>query len=206
MAAEVETASPMTRAARSRQLLAWAVIAFLSVPPTIVLHELGHYAVAKLFRFPGITLHYGSVEDGADEAGLPAWQRGWKSLAGPAATILLVGASCLAAWRFGPHPLAVAPGFAAGARSVLIGGAFLGWSVTQGRQTNGSFDEALVARHLGLPVELVMGGLTIAVLGGCVYLARTVPARGRWATLAAIGAGVAGGIGFWALVGPSLLP
>jgi hypothetical protein len=45
MTAEVEIASPSPRSARIRRLFVWAVVAFLSVPPTIVLHELAHHVV-----------------------------------------------------------------------------------------------------------------------------------------------------------------
>lgn len=206
MTSETETATPPPRSAMIRQLLIWACVTFLFVPPTIVIHELGHYAVAKAFRFPNVALHYGSVSDDAETAGLPKWKRGLKSAAGPSVTVILVLASCLATHRYGVRPLTVAPGFAAGVRSVLIGVAYLGVLATSGRPTKGGFDEAQAARQLGLPIELVVGVFTILVLAGWVDLARRLPKQGRWATLIASAMGIGAGIGIWALIGPKLLP
>ena len=46
----------------------------------------------------------------------------------------------------------------------------------------------------------------VAVLAGWIYLARLLPAEGRWAKLMATAVGVGAGIGLWAVIGPWLLP
>lgn len=108
----------------TRRWLGWAGVAALASPIAIVLHELGHFGAAEAFGFPETTLHFASVSDGADGAGFPDWQHGMKALAGPAVTLVLVLGFAVSARRSGSHPFAVAPAFAAGVRTVVLGGAY----------------------------------------------------------------------------------
>lgn len=188
--------------------LMWSGVAVLAAPVAIVLHEIGHFVVAEAFGFPDVVLHYTFVSDGAEEAGFPAWQRGVKAIAGPVVTLVLVLGSVAVMRKIGPHPLAVAPAFAAGVRAVILGGAYLLVRILHPeRAYDGNFDELNAARHLDLSPDFVMGVSVIAILGTWIYVARHIPAPIRWKALAAITLGTIVGIATWvSFVGPMLLP
>ena len=55
-----DSAQP-ARASRKRVALRWGLWGVLSMPPTVLLHELGHFLVFWGLGFPGAALHYGSA-------------------------------------------------------------------------------------------------------------------------------------------------
>ena len=206
---EVTTATPETHhAAREQRWLVWAGVAALAAPLAIVLHELGHFVFAKGFGFPDVSFHFSSVNDGAEDAGYPLWQQGIKGLAGPAVTIALVVGFTVAARRYGPGPLTVAPAFAAGVRAVILGGAYLLVRVLHPeRVSQGNFDELNAARRLGLPTDLVMAVSVLAVVAAWIYLVRLLPKTIRWKALGATAAGTIVGVVLWvSIIGPVVLP
>ncbi len=180
----------------------------MAAPLAIVLHELGHFVFAKGFGFPDVSLHFSSVNDGADDAGYPLWQQGIKGLAGPAVTIMLVLGFTVAARRHGLGPFTVAPAFAAGVRAVILGGGYLLVRILHpGRVSQGNFDELNAARRLGLPTDLVMAVSVLTVVAAWVYLVRLLPKPIRWKALGATAAGTTIGVVVWVgIIGPIVLP
>ena len=67
----------------ARGLLVCFFLAAATAALLTFLHELAHYLVGAAFDFPGLTFEPTAVKDTAEAAGLPAWQRALKSVAGP---------------------------------------------------------------------------------------------------------------------------
>ena len=203
------TASPETLASAEKQRwLLWFGVAVLAAPLAIVLHELGHFTLAKAFGFPDVSFHFSSVNDGAEGAGYPLWQQGIKGLAGPAVTLALVLGFTVAARRYGPGPFTVAPAFAAGVRAVILGGAYLlVRTLHPERAAQGNFDELNAARRLGLSTDLVMAVSVLSIVAAWAYLFRLLPKPIRWKALGATAAGTVVGVVLWvSIIGPIVLP
>jgi hypothetical protein len=187
--------------------LAWAVTAALAAPLGIILHELAHLLAGLVFGFPELALHYGSVSDRAAESGFPEWQRGIQAAAGPLATLLIVLGCCGAVTRVGSKPWAVAPAFAAGVRSLVIGVGYLIARMLRRPSEGANFDELNAARHLGVAVEPVIAINVLILLAAWVFLIRRAPRGQRIATLSAIAVGTTGGLALYiGWLGPWLLP
>lgn len=194
------------KSGRAAPWLPWIGTAAVAAPLTIVLHELGHLLAAHAFGFPEVALHYGSVSDGAKEAGFPLWQQGVKSAAGPLVSLGIVLACCYGAVRVGPRPWAVAPAFAAGVRSILIGVAYL---VARVRQpgARGNFDEMNAARSLGLAPEFVVAANVLLLLAAWSFLVRRIPRDRRAGAIAGTVVGTFAGLALYiAWLGPWMLP
>ena len=202
-AAITETSQPV----RQRWLV-WFGAALLAAPLAIVLHELGHFTLAKAFGFPNVSFHFSSVSDGADAAGYPLWQQGLKALAGPAVTLALVLGFTAAARRYGPGPLTVGPAFAAGVRAFILGGAYLLVRVLHPeRVAQGNFDELNAARRLGLSADLVMAVSVLTIVAAWIYLVRLLPKAIRLRALGVTAAGTVVGVVLWvSVIGPIVLP
>lgn len=190
---------------RDSSLWLWFGAAVLAAPATIVLHELGHFIAAHTFGFPDVVLHHGSVSDGAAENGYPRWQIGLKAAAGPLVTLAVVLGCCYAVTKVGPRPWAIAPAFAAGLRSVAIGGAYM-FTRLRFPGSRGNFDELNAARGLGLSADLVVAANVGLLVAAWVFLIRRIPQR-RLRVLGATTAGAVTGLALYiAWLGPTLLP
>ena len=184
----------------------WVLFAAIAGPIGIVIHELGHFLVAHAFGFPDVVLHFGSVSDGAAEAGAPQWQQGLKAGAGPFVTLALLGVCCGATVRFGAQPWIVAPGFAIGIRSALVGLAYLS-ARFRGSAGTADLDELNFARALGLSMDAVMAISTALVLVGWIFLASSISPGDRLKSLMAAAAGTAAGVILYVnWLGPWILP
>lgn len=189
-----------------RPLLAWAGAAAVAVPVGIVLHELGHYLVAAALGAPDLHLHYDHIS--ANEAVIPAGERGAIALAGPIVTLLIVVGFSAAALRSGPRALLIAPVFAAGWRTA---GLTLGYWITRVAEpaalAGRDVDELIAARSLGVPAEVLYAVNALVLYGAWVLLVRRVPRGRRLPALTGILLGTAVGIIAWLRVlGPVLLP
>lgn len=194
------------RTALLQRWLMWAAAAALTAPVAVVLHELGHFATAHAFGFPDVVLHYGSVSDSAAENGFPLWQQGVQAAAGPLVTLTIVILCCYAARRAGSKPWSVAPAFAAGIRSVVIGSTYL-FIRLRHPSAQGNFDELNAARDLGLPAELVVAVNVLLLLGAWAFLIRGIPKGRRTAALGATATGTIAGLAlYFGWLGPWLLP
>jgi hypothetical protein len=166
----------------------------------------GHFLVAHAFGFPDVVLHFGSVSDGAAEAGAPQWQQGLQAGAGPFVTLALLGICCGATVRYGARPWIGAPGFAVGIRSVLVGLAYLSARL-RGTYRTADFDELNFARALGLPMDAVMATSTALVLGCWIFLALSISPGDRLKSVMAAAAGTAIGVILYVnWLGPWILP
>jgi len=184
----------------------WVLFAAMAGPIGIILHELGHFLVAHAFGFPDVVLHFGSVSDGAAGAGAPQWQQGVKAGAGPFVTLVLLGICCGATVRFGAQPWIVAPGFALGIRSALVGLAYLG-AHFRGTAGKADIDELNFARALGLSMDAVMAASTALVLVSWIFLALSIAPGNRLKSLMAAAAGTAVGLILYInWLGPWILP
>ena len=184
----------------------WLLFAAIAGPIGIVVHELGHFLVAHAFGFPDVVLHFGSVSDGGAEAGAPQWQQGMKAGAGPFVTLALLGICCGATARFGAQPWIVAPGFAIGVRSALVGLAYL-FARIRGSAGTANFDELNFARALGLSMDAVMATSTALVLVCWIFLASSISPGNRLKSLMATIAGTAAGVLLYVnWLGPWVLP
>jgi hypothetical protein len=184
----------------------WVLFAAIAGPFGIVIHELGHFSVAHAFGFPDVVLHFGSVSDGAAEAGAPQWQQGIKAGAGPFVTLALLGICCGATVRFGARPWIVAPGFAIGIRSALVGLAYLSARL-RGRAGTADLDELNFARALNLSMDAVMATSTALVLVCWIFLALSISPGDRLKLLMAAAAGTAVGVVLYVnWLGPWILP
>lgn len=191
---------------RSPRWMYWFLFAALAGPIGIVLHELGHFLVAHAFDFPNVVLHFGSISDGGAEAGAPQWQLGVKAGAGPFVTLALLGICCGATVRFGARPWIVAPGFAIGIRSALVGLAYL-LARLRGTAGTAEFDELSFARAFGFSGDAVMATSTALVLVCWLFLAFSIPPGGRLKSLMAAAAGAAVGVILYVnWLGPWVLP
>lgn len=200
------TPAAPVRATTVRGWLLWAAIAAVGVPVTIILHELGHLVSASAFGFPDVMLHYGSVSDGAAQGDFPAWQEGVTAAAGPLVTVGIVLGCCYLAVRLGPRPWTVAPAFAAGVRSILIGIAYVIARVRHG-SVEGNFDELNAARQLGLSTDLFVGANMLVLAGAWAFLIHRVPHGRRMSTFGAILVGIVAGLALYVgWLGPWMLP
>ncbi len=196
------------RAAEPTRLLAWATVAAVSAPLAILLHELGHYLAAAAFGFPGRALHYASATSAAGTAGFPAWQLGVEAAAGPFVTLAIVAACSYAVHRLGPRPWVVAPAFAAGVRTAVLGSAYLFVRLRRPAATlSPNFDEFNVARAFGAPPELLVALSVLLILTAWLFLFRRMARGQRALPLLAIAVGAATGIALYGtMLGPALLP
>lgn len=193
-----------------RKPLTLFVSALVLGPLGVLLHEAGHWAVAKAAGFEPV-LHAHAVTGipetapfGGNPIGVAA-----ASLAGPLVTVLLTALG-YALWRQqGSRAWALALAFSAPVR-FLLNLAFLAGSalVALGIAERGDpgFDEMMAARALDVPVlPLVLIGATVLPLTWVLLIRRL---RGeRWRSVAALSAGTAAGLALWlGPVGAFLLP
>lgn len=120
-------------AVRKQVGLRWWIWGAVSAPPTILLHELGHFLVYRGMGFPGAALHYGSagyrgsgaffraVMEGdlaAAAESASVWGVATALAMGLVATYVVVFACCYLCAKWKPHPLLVAMGYLSNVRIV----------------------------------------------------------------------------------------
>lgn len=190
---------------KGRQPVGWTGfgLAALLFPVTVLLHELAHLLVGRLFGFATV-LHAASVTGLPEESpygGAPAGVA-MAALAGPAATLALAGLGVRFRHRAWGLPLVTVT-----LARFLIN---LLYMVQQGfvaakiaAPSKASFDEVLAAEALGLPPQpLAALGAAVLVVG-VIFLSRQAGPRG----LLALTAGTVAGMTIWlGLLGPRLLP
>jgi hypothetical protein len=193
--------------ASARRTITLCAIAAVVAPVTIVLHESGHFLAGLALGMHGVRLHFASVSSMAAAEGAPAWQRAAMAGAGPAVTLAIVLACCVAIARSGPRPLLVATALVAGMRSLAICVVYLRARVIHpGAPLEGSFDEVNAARGFGLSPELVIGASIVVLAAAFVFIVRRLPHGGRAASLGAVVLGGSVGIALYLrLLGPMIL-
>ena len=120
-----DSAQP-ARASRKRVALRWWFWGVVSAPPTVLLHELGHFLVFWGLGFPGAVLRYGSASfSGSDDFGravlegdfaaaaeaAPVWGVTTMFAMGLVATYVVVLACCFLCAKWKAHPVLVAMGY-----------------------------------------------------------------------------------------------
>ena len=204
-------------------LLIWLGAAALAAPIGIVLHEGAHFLTARAFGFEQPALHFASSGYArSDEfwealrtrspqeaaAVYPVARAGTVALAGVVVTWLLSLVAGSAAPRVGLRSFggALLAAFALTATTRGLPGVIYLVAVRpRYPDANPNFDEFRASAALGVPVEvLVLGGVVVTALCWAYLVPKMSPLR--WAKVAAVAAGFAGGVLMWMNVGPHLLP
>ena len=195
--------------------LTWLATAALTAILGVVLHELGHFLMALLMGFDGLSFHYEWVsyanEDlitgrimAGDLAGAvgfyPLWQIVLVSAAGPLTTLVLQAGGLLALLRR-PGPFFASLALTANLRAIPL----LISTLLQPGFTGA--DEDLIGHVLGLPPALLALPGALLFVGGSWVILRRLPKGGRLipAVMMILGA-FAGLIVYLGFLGPSLLP
>jgi hypothetical protein len=196
---------------RWEQFLRVTLLTAAAMPPTILLHELAHYAGGVIYNFPNQVLHYGSVTHTAKEQGLPEWQIGIAIAAGPVFTVLFTLGCCLYAAKR-KHVLgAIILGIAASVRSLIVCIFYflaLARVLIRGEKYRGeqNFDEYNVAQAFKLPLTPLIAVQIILLIWAWWFLITKTPRKNRRLILAGILVGIILGIALWAFIGPLILP
>ncbi len=201
----------------------WLVASGLSGPVGIMLHELGHYAIAVGFGFPDAKLSFASVsyrdsdvflqtlasgDRPAADAIYPLQRAGLLFAAGPTITAVLVlgSALVLALLRPGHAVAGFLAGWAlmAGVRS-FTGLYYVLFVRPKYPNARPFFDEINVARAFDIPVDWIAWPSSLLVVAAWIIV---VPKLGpdRWLKIPAAVVGPVLGILLWAKIGPFLLP
>ena len=176
-----------------RGSLAWFGLAVATAALLTFLHELGHYAVGAAFDFPGLTFEATSVRDAAEAAGVPEWQRGLKSAAGPLVNWSLVVIACLAARRQPVARWAQILGLVASIRGGLMAGAYLIASALGSAPSGDGHDELNAAAGLHLPVIPVMVlTLGLAIAAWWFLVTRLASGRRLWTVALTVAGAITG--------------
>lgn len=208
---------------RLRVFAVWLVAAGISGPVGILLHELGHFAVAVVSGFSDVKLSFASVsyhdserfwrilaggERLAADAIFPLERAGLLAAAGPAVTTLLIVFSVLILSRRTPSDAVAAflAGLAimAGVRS-FTGLYYIFFVRSKYPDARPNFDEINIARAFDIPVDwIVWPSAALVVFAWIVVVPRLTP--DRWVKFPAVVLGPVLGIMLWAQIGPFLLP
>lgn len=184
----------------------WLVSGMVAAALTIIAHELGHFFAGLTFKHPGVVLHYASVSSGAEKAGYPSWQLATVAAAGPLVTCAIVILCCHLAVRYRPTSLLVAVGMCAPVKFV-VGFVFVYYWLSGARNTSPNFDEFNIAKHLDISpfIPILVGA--VFLVGGWVWLIRSVPRVSRIPAVVSSMVGAAGGFALYlGVIGPRLLP
>jgi hypothetical protein len=186
-------------------LMGWAV---LLTPLTILVHELGHLAVAYLTGLPA-ELHPTAVSGGADYRNTSHPMMGLQAGAGPLVTIVmgLIAARLFARDRSRLWALAFA--VAAVSRMVVTTG-YLGvrlfkFVLGQPFTNNPNFDEHHVGTAAGIPPILVSAVASAFLFALLYWLLRRVPRGRRILFIIAVTVGIVAGSALWSLLMPPVL-
>ncbi|MDQ3674360.1 MAG: hypothetical protein M3365_08300 [Gemmatimonadota bacterium] len=142
----------------------------------------------------------------AANAGYPAWQLATVAAAGPMVTVATVLLCCYLAVWYRPHPLIVTAGLVAPLK-FSVGLVFIYYWLAGVRNSSPNFDEFNLARHAGIsPFIPILIGVAVLV-GGALWLVRSIPKGERTPALATSIVGAAVGLALYARVlGPRFLP
>lgn len=197
---------------KAETLLTWFGAGFTSVPFTVVLHELGHYATGRFLGWRDLALHYSSVRlASGGQVVATAIHAPWKvalfDAAGPMVSLVIL---FLAAWLAG-HSGLRAVAAACSLSSVVR---FL-WPLTTGAilllpgsgRIYPNLDEFNFAVNLGIPPLLSLFSSAFAAAVGFFWMARRLWHRELALPIVALAGGVGGGFAFYLwFLGPHVLP
>ena len=216
----IAESSPPGAASWKQVALRWWLWGVVSAPPTVLLHELGHFLVFWFLGLPGAALHYGSagytgsgrffggIREGDFAAAAevaPVWGVAMALAMGLAATYVVVFACCYLCAKWKPHPLLVAMGYLSNSR---IFAALLPLVLPLfGARVYAGCDECWLERLTGIPlVVLALPGIVSLVVAAW-WLWRYFPRENRWVAVTAVVFGMGMGVAFWAnFLGPLVLP
>lgn len=193
-------------------LLTWFGAGFVSVPVTVVVHELGHYTTGRFLGWQDLALHYSSVTlASGGQVVASAIHAPWKvALFNAAGPIVSLAILFVAEWLAG-HPGLRSISAACSLSSVVR---FL-WPLTTGTMLllHGSgrsypnLDEFNFAVNLGIPPILSLFGSAFAAALGFFWIARRLWHRELVLPLVALSGGVGAGFAFYLwFLGPHVLP
>ena len=184
------------------------LLCLVLTPLTILVHELGHFAVALFSGLPA-ELHPTSVSGGAAPgSGAPWLLVAVQAAGGPLLTIAMSLAGAIA-YKRKKRLWALALALAASSR-IFVTSAYLGLRLlflTLGRPFGGKpvFDEYSFGRAIGVTPEYVAIAATIFLLGLLYWLFRRVERRRRLPYLLAAAAAIVAGNWLLATYGPPVL-
>ena len=208
------------RASRKRVALRWWFWGAVSAPPTILVHELGHFLVFWGLGFPGAVLHYGSASfSGSDDFGravlegdfaaaaevAPVWGVTTMFAMGLVATYVVVLACCFLCAKWKAHPVLVAMGYLSNFRIT----AALGVLVLPifGARIEAGCDECWLERITGIPLAVWALPGVVSLVGAGIFLWKYFPRENRWVAVTAVVLGMGMGVVFYAgFLGPLVLP
>ena len=187
------------------KLAGWSA---LMAPLSVLLHETGHFAVARTLGFPA-RLRVASISDGAELGQAPDWMVASQAAAGPIVTLALVLVAARLYARDPTRLWALALAAAAPVR-FLVTGAYLGALILvalRGSRFGGTpnFDEYNAAMAMGVPALPIAAAVTVLLAVFWIWLARSIPRGRRTLFILAIAVGAVTGMYLWMEVGPSLL-
>jgi hypothetical protein len=185
------------------------LLTLLLTPVTILLHELGHFALPLLADLPA-QLHPTRVSGGASPGtSAPSWMIATQAGLGPAATVLmsLIAGALFRRDRRQLWALAFA---VAAASRFLVTTFYLGLRLVVlalGLPHSGkpNFDEYNLARALGFPSEIAAAIATLFLFGVLFWLMRQVEKGRRLIYFVAMAAGIVAGNIAWAGLAPPVL-
>jgi len=195
---------------RTRVLGTLFLSALVMAPIAALLHELGHWIVAKAAGFQPILHAYAvsEIPDAAPFGGNPSGVAA-VALAGPTVTLLLTAVGYLLWRQDSSRSWALALAFAAPTRFIinalfLLGSMLVVLGVAE--RSNPNFDEVIAASALGIPaVSLAIIGALVLPLAWWSIIRRLN--QNRWVDIALLAAGTVVGMALWlGPVGNSLLP
>jgi len=185
-----------------------ALLTFLLTPLTIVIHELGHFAVPLLSGLPA-QLHPTSVSGGAALGTQPAWLVALQEGGGPLMTIIMGAAGAAAYARDRRRVWALAFAGAAISR-LLVSTAWLGlrlFLLVIGKPYGGNpnFDEHRVAEALGFSPFVTAVAATLVFAAIFAWLVGRIERGRRLAFTITMAVMVVGANLAWASVAPDPL-
>jgi len=195
---------------RTRVLGTLFLSALVMAPIAALLHELGHWIVAKAAGFQPILHAYAvsEIPDAAPFGGNPSGVAA-VALAGPTVTLLLTAVGYLLWRQDSSRSWALALAFAAPTRFIinalfLLGSMLVVLGVAE--RSNPNFDEVIAASALGIPaVSLAIIGALVLPLAWWSIIRRLN--QNRWVDITFLAAGTVVGMALWlGPVGNSLLP
>jgi hypothetical protein len=185
-----------------------ALLSFVLMPVTVIVHELTHFTVALAFGLPA-EMHPGSTSGGAELGHSPGWMVALQTGAAPAVS-LLIGLGCASIYARDPRRLwALAIAADAVSRFVMdiayVGARLL--FLIEGRPYSAQpvFDEHEFAESLGLAPLLVTSVATLGLLGLVWWLVRRTERRRRLPFAVAAIAGILAGTSLWFALAPPVL-
>lgn len=211
-----------TRWFRDRSWWAAGAGGAVAFPIAVLLHELAHLVVYRIFGFPNLALRYAAVSwEGTGEfmrlwqagdfegaaAIVEPWQVATGTAAGPIVSYLLVIGCVLAVRRFGPGPFSVVLGVGLVTPLRWVGAIPILAAKARGARFTSNTDEGWVAMITGIPESiLLLLGLACLLLAFW-FLVAAVPRDRRMRVLVPTSGGVVLGGLLWALwLGPLVLP